>query len=133
MKLLYILPILIGLTACSDKPVFVQNGFFCNGAEEGRPTTDIKLYKNYAIITMNNEDIKLNATKYDYPMITYSNNDHKLEFMKFHDDQGNHRIGFYLNNNKCFWPQTKEDKPNEHMQTKVIDEKTHKELENLFK
>ena len=59
MKLLYILPILIGLTACSDKPVFVQNGFFCDGAEEGRPTTDIKLYKNYAIISVDGKDIKL--------------------------------------------------------------------------
>ena len=55
---LLILPILIGLTACSDKPVFVQNGFFCNGAEEGKPTTDIKLYKNYAIITTNGTVIK---------------------------------------------------------------------------
>ena len=34
MKLFYILPILIGLTACSDKPVYIQNSFFCDGAEE---------------------------------------------------------------------------------------------------
>ena len=133
MKLFYILPILIGLTACSDKPVYIQNGFFCDGAEEGRPTTDIKLYKNYAVITVNNEDIKLDTVKYDYFMITYSNNDYKLEFMQFHDNQGNPRIGFHLNNHKCFWAETETDNPHQHLQTKKIDEKTQKEIEILFK
>jgi len=137
MKLLYILPILVGLTACSDKPVFVQNGFFCNGAEESNLTTDIKLYKNYAIISVNGENIKLEKKTIiqDDTMIEYSNNDYKLEFMKFHGGErlGGIRIGFYLNNHKCFFAETEADDPHQHLQTKEIDEKTQKELERLFK
>ena len=134
---LLILPILIGLTACSDKPVFVQNGFFCNGAEEGKPTTDIKLYKNYAIITTNGEDIKLgNKTVYDndplLPSISYSNADNELEFLKIHED-GLVRIKFILNNHVCFWQEVEVDKPYQHLQSKKIDEITEKQLKALFK
>ncbi|MBQ2844685.1 MAG: hypothetical protein IJE79_01565 [Alphaproteobacteria bacterium] len=134
---LLILPILIGLTACSDKPVFVQNGFFCNGAEEGKPTTDIKLYKNYAIITTNGTDIKLgNKTVYDNDSllhsISYSNADNKLEFLKIHE-YGLVRIKFILNNSVCFWQEVEVDKPYQHLQSKKIDEKTEKQLKALFK
>ena len=137
MKFLYILPILVGLTACSDNPVYVQNGFFCDGAEEGRPTTDIKLYKNYAIITANGEDIKLdNKTIYDndplFLSISYSNADNKLELLKIHED-GLVRIKFYLNNHLCFWQDVEVNNPYQHLQSKKIDEKTQKELEILFK
>lgn len=137
MKLLYVLPILLGVCACSDKPVFVENGFFCNGTEKGRPTTDIRLYKNYAIITVNGENIKLdNKTVNDndqlLPSISYSNTDNELHFLKIHE-YGFVRIKFILNNHVCFWQAVETDKPYQHLQAKLIDDKTAKQLEVLFK
>lgn len=140
MKFLYILPILVGLTACSDKPVFVQNGFFCNGAEEGNPTTDIKLYKNYAIISVDGKDIKLEKESVKNTFITYSNADYKLDFfildtknIGFPEGKSWIEIDFNLNDHKCFWPEKEAANPNQHLQAKQIDEKTQKELEILFK
>lgn len=137
MKLLYILPVLVGLTACSDRPVFVQNGFFCNGAEEGNPTTDIKLYKNYAIISVNGENVKLSNKKIvEDPIVSsvaYSNTDNTLELLRIPEAGNTVRIKFILNNHVCFWQETEADKPSQHLQSKEIDEKTQKELERLFK
>ena len=139
MKPLYILPILFGLCACSDKPVFVQNGFFCNGAEEGRPTTDIKLYKDYAIITIGNKDIKLEKKQVDKNFIRYSDFEYKLAFYKLSSDdvmsaksQDWMQIGFILNGRKCFWAEVEADKPYQHLQSKEIDKKTQRKIQKLF-
>ena len=141
MKLLYILLILIGLSACSDKPVYVGTGFFCNGAEEGSPTTDIKLYKNYAIISVDGKDIKLKKESVKNTFITYSNTDYKLDFytldsrqILLQNPQGSWvEMGFNLNGHKCFWQEVEADNPHQHLQAKQIDENTQKELEQLFK
>ena len=141
MKLLYILPILIGLSACSDKPVYVGTGFLCNGTEDGNPTTDIKLYKNYAIISVDGKDIKLKKESVKNTFITYSNTDYKLDFytldskqILLQNTQGSWvEMGFNLNGHKCFWQEVESANPNQHLQAKLIDENTQKELEQLFK
>lgn len=138
MKLLYVLPILLGVCACSDKPVFVENGFFCNGAEKGRPTTDIRLYKNYAVISVDGKDIKLKKESVKNTFITYSNTDYKLDFYILDTKniglrEGWIEMGFNLNDRKCFWQGAESANPNQHLQAKQIDEKTQKELEILFK
>ena len=109
---LLILPILISLSACSDKPVYVGTGFFCNGAEEGNPTTDIKLYKNYAVISVDGKDIKLKKESMKNTFITYSNTDYKLDFYILDTKniglrEGWIEMGFNLNVSGKKWnPQT---------------------------
>jgi hypothetical protein len=135
---LLILPILISLSACSDKPVYIGTGFFCNGTEEGNPTTDIKLYKNYAVISVDGKDIKLKKESMKNTFITYSNTDYKLDFYILDTKniglrEGWIEMGFNLNDRKCFWQEVESANPNQHLQAKLIDENTQKELEILFK
>ncbi|MBQ6027746.1 MAG: hypothetical protein IJL21_04325 [Alphaproteobacteria bacterium] len=139
MKPLYVLSILLGLCACSDKPVFVQKGFFCNGTTNDKQTTDIKLYKDYAIITIGNKDIKLEKKRVDETFIRYSDFEYKLEFYKLSSDdvmsakgQDWVQIGFILNGRKCFWAEVEADNPYQHLQSKEIDRKTQRKIQKLF-
>ena len=70
--------------------------------------------------------------------ITYSNTDYKLDFFiidtkNFGFKESWVEMDFNLNDRKCFWQEVERDNPQQHLQAKLIDEKTQKELESLFK
>ena len=53
MKLLYTLPILLGLCACNEKPIYTTNNLACKYTDEKTITTvptKVDFYKDYAIV-----------------------------------------------------------------------------------
>ena len=144
MKLLYVLPILFGLCACSDKPVFVQNDLWCvdhdNGTRE-KATIGVKLYENYAIISVDGQKKALEERyvreEDNFKSIQYENYNTKLVFNIniFQDDV---RIGLILNGKVCLFPETvnsagtESSWPYNRYQTKEIDKKTQRKIQKLF-
>ncbi|MBO4583416.1 MAG: hypothetical protein J5714_05175 [Alphaproteobacteria bacterium] len=144
MKPLYILPILFGLCACSDKPVFVQNDLWCvshdNGARE-KANIDVKLYENYAIISVDGQQKTLEK-KYvreedNFKSVQYEADKTTLIFNLnvFQDDT---KISLILNGKACLFPETvnsvgtKSSWPYNRYQTKEIDRKTQRKIQKLF-
>lgn len=139
MKPLYVLSILLGLCSCSDKPVYVETGLLCNGADKTNETMDVSLYKDYAIISINGENIKLSNKKIKETFVEYSTINNKLGVYTLSSkdvlsakDENWVRIGFIFNNRRCFFKETETDKPYQHLQSKDIDKKTQRVIQKLF-
>lgn len=49
MKILYVLPVLLGLCACHEKPIYTADRLHCGDADS-TGITKIEIYKNYAIV-----------------------------------------------------------------------------------
>ena len=141
MKPLYVLSILLGLCACSDKPVFVQNDLWCvdhnNGTRE-KAAISVNLYEDYAIISVDGQQkvlVKKDVINEDnFKSIQYKNDNTKLLFNMnvFKDDV---RIGLVLDGKVCLFPEkvnsagTKFSWPYNRYQTKDIDRKTQRKIE----
>jgi len=142
MRLLYVLPILFGVCACGKDPVFVEKGMLCNGVDDINQTTDVKLYKDYAVVSINNKDVILKKTKVlNKNFAEYSSKENKLDFYMLSSkdfllpeetDVEIVKIGFVLNNRKCFFNEFEKGKIHQHLQAKDIDESIKEKLTKIF-